>query len=227
MLTQEDLPLRDLSTYAALPDDAYSQLRAHVESAYNRPPEDPAVVTQPVASPHWRSVLEGWGITLQGDRHPVVTGSSVVIPVEPGGQAFYKAGALSPGTLFTAQNWQTQLGNSATTGASCLGDGGPGGNQRNQSPRSSVRITDPDGSEVLAASSPHRDPLTGALVAPAPGPYAYLGGAWEATLDLTGRPAGVYTVTVTSIDRNRVGTLLVSCSSTTERVEVTDFEYRP
>ena len=186
--------------------------------------------------------------TEAGSPHPVVRDSSVDLSIGTGARSFFRtsSGSFGPvgGSAFFA-NTQT-----------CRGDNPAG---TNNSPRDVITVTGPGGDQVLSETSAVRDiSLAAALTSPsykplnpqpAPGNTNYRGdladsGAYhgmKATLDLTGKPAGVYTVTTTTTNMLRIGSgffqiggpCLVGTPTGTQTyapgpvVETQTFEYRP
>lgn len=143
----------------------------------------------------------------------VVRDDSVSISVNPGAFTFTRSSATA---VFTRQ--------SPLLGGSCKGDNPAG---TNNSPRSMVAVTGPGTvGVVLSATSPARDTsIAGALASPpypvlspqpAPGNSNYLGDVpptatvpsrgWSATLNLAGRPAGIYSITTTTQNMVKTGT---------------------
>jgi|TARA_B100001245_G_scaffold29319_1_gene18978 hypothetical protein len=61
VLTKEtDLPLWDDDS--AYPAGVRAAMRAHIESAYNRPSNDPKTILLPIESAYWEGVLDDWGV---------------------------------------------------------------------------------------------------------------------------------------------------------------------
>ena len=191
--------------------------------------------------------------TEPGPDGPVVRGTSLTINVDRTAMNYTRTSAAS--SNYSAQS------NVAVALSGCKGDNPTG---TNNSPRTIVTVTDPDGVEVLSSTSPVRD-MSGAAfftspsnkplaIQPVPSNTNYRGDfpgntyhGMSATLDLTGKPAGVYTVT--TVNKNMVkttnafgtggtctlGTPVAAATSTGfgttfvagDNVTTTTFEYRP
>jgi hypothetical protein len=170
----------------------------------------------------------------------VVRDSTVNIDVDSSGVTYFRNNAASNFAPAAAANYLSSL-------ASCRGDNPAG---TNNSPRTTVKVVAPDSSVLLDEISPVRNTSFGGFLTnppnqplnpqPAPGnsnvradfPGNTIG--IHKTLDLTGKPAGVYTVTTTT--QNMVKTGLGACSIGTGSgttitpglvTEVDTFEYRP
>jgi hypothetical protein len=174
---------------------------------------------------------------------PVVRDASVNIDVDKAGQTFQRSSAA--GTFNAQAPLAVALGLTA-----CRGDNPAG---TNLSPRTVLTVTKPDSSVLLTQTSPVRDVGLGGFLTsppngptnpqPAPSNTNYRGDfpgttyhGMKATLNLTGQPAGVYTVTTTTT--NMVKTGFGACTIGTPAavpggftagpaVESTTFEYRP
>jgi hypothetical protein len=180
---------------------------------------------------------------------PVVRGNSVDLSVDQVAMSFYRTSATA--TFAPREGAQAVLSAAIPQLATvCLGDDPSG---VNNSPRDTITVTDPNGNVVLSQVSPARNiTLAGGLTTPkyqplstqpVPGPKNYRGDfpestayhGMQATLDLSGKPAGMYTVTTSK--RNMVKTGGGACSVGTpgpggtvtpgEAVETDTFEYRP
>lgn len=138
---------------------------------------------------------------------PVVRDSSVTVRADRVGLSYTQTSANASYTV------QSPL-------LACKGDNPAG---TNNSPRTTITVTAPDGSVVLSQVSAARDAgVAGALsgfpvlaTQPAPGNSNYRGDVSEsgaqgmsATVDLTGRAAGVYTVTTTTQNMVRAANIL-------------------
>ncbi|MDP3892021.1 hypothetical protein [Nocardioides sp.] len=184
-------------------------------------------------------------ITPSEEGEPrLVRTSSVDISIDHGAQTFYRSG--STGTFAAQSPAAVALGLTA-----CRGDI-PGGT--NNSPRDHVEVTGPDGNPVVAATSPVRDlgasgflttpPHQPAVPQPAPAASNYRGDfpgstfhGFSVTVDLTGRPAGLYTVTTTSTNMVKTGAFGACAVGTPTAAgtafvagpvtETHTFEYRP
>jgi len=67
VLTQEEtLPMWQWSPN--VPAEVVSVMKAHVESAYRRPPNDPPVKPLPVTSRYWQMRLKNWGVANESTR---------------------------------------------------------------------------------------------------------------------------------------------------------------
>ncbi|MEZ0578261.1 hypothetical protein [Nocardioides sp. MH1] len=142
---------------------------------------------------------------------PVVRDGTVDIKVDVAAMGYFRSTATSAINPVSAASY---LANTTT----CKGDNPAG---TNNSARTIVTVTDPDGNTVLTQTSPARNIALGGFFTsptnqplnpqPAPGNANYLGDfpgstyhGMKVSLDLDGRPAGVYTVTTTN--RNMVKT---------------------
>jgi hypothetical protein len=142
---------------------------------------------------------------------PVVRDGSVNIKVDVAAMGYFRSTATSAITPVAAASY---LANTTT----CKGDNAAG---TNSSARTIVEVKDPNGDVVLTQTSPARNiALAGFFTSPtnqplspqpAPANTNYLGDfpgstyhGMSVSLDLDGRPAGVYTVTTTN--RNMVKT---------------------
>lgn len=175
---------------------------------------------------------------------PVVRDGSVDIKVDVSAMGYFRSSATSAINPVAAASY---LANTTT----CKGDNPSG---TNSSPRTIVEVKDPDGNVVATKTSPARNISLGGFFTsptnqplnpqPAPGNSNYLGDfpgstyhGMSLSLNLDGRPAGVYTVTTTN--RNMVktgnnGPCVVGhpgATSTTlvtgDVVETDTFVYRP
>ncbi|KRB77400.1 hypothetical protein ASE01_11835 [Nocardioides sp. Root190] len=176
---------------------------------------------------------------------PVVRGSSVTVNVDRAAMHYSRSSV-------SANYAQASASAVALTG--CKGDNPAG---TNASPRTVVTVKDPTGATILTSTSPARNIGLGGFLTtptnqplspqPAPGNANYRGDfpgsthhGFQATLDLAGKPAGVYTVTTTN--SNTVKTGFGACSFATPvavgsgfgttstpgpDVVETTFEYRP
>lgn len=184
---------------------------------------------------------------LEAGTPPVVRDGSVKIAVDRTAQSFYRANATSN---FAAVGASAFVLNTQT----CRGDNPAG---TNNSPRTTVTVTDPNGVTVLTERSPVRDlSLAGAFKSPpqqplvpqpAPSNTNYRGDlsgnayhGMSADFDLAGKPAGIYTVTTTNQNMVKTGTsgAASACTIGTPKtipndftagldVTSTTFEYRP
>ncbi|EFQ84245.1 hypothetical protein HMPREF0063_10961 [Aeromicrobium marinum DSM 15272] len=151
---------------------------------------------------------------------PVVRSSSVTVDVDRTAMTFYRG---SSGAAFAPQSAAAvALGLTA-----CRGDQ-PNGN----SPRTTLKVTGPGGVTLTDLTSPVRDTSLGAFLTsptnqprtdnPGPSSTNYRGdfpdaGAFhglKTTLDLTGQPAGIYTVTTTHTNKVKTG-LFGGCATGT------------
>lgn len=174
---------------------------------------------------------------------PVVRDASVGIDVDTVGQTYHRNNAA--GTFAAQSPLAVAIGLTA-----CRGDNPAG---TNNSPRTVLTVTKPDATTLLTQTSPVRDLSVAGFLAsppngpanpqPAPANSNYRGDfpgstyhGMKATLDLTGQPAGLYTVTTTTT--NMVKTGFGACTAGTPAavpggftagpvVEVDTFEYRP
>ncbi|MEV7396695.1 hypothetical protein [Aeromicrobium sp. NPDC092404] len=176
---------------------------------------------------------------------PVVRESSVALKVDQGALSYYRT--------FSSQAFTPQTHLATVIGATvCRGDLPTG---TNNSPRTTLTVTAPDGSTVLTSRSPVRATDLASLGAspkgaplnpqPAPAATNYRGDfpttdantshGFSDTVDLKGKPAGIYTVTTSTQHMVRT---LSTCSigrpgpdgkSVISGPEVTTqtFEYRP
>jgi hypothetical protein len=172
----------------------------------------------------------------------VVRDSSVTVTVDQSAFSYFRN---------TASGTPTAVSGLAISLQGCRGDDPAG---TNASPRTTVKVKDPSGGSVLTAVSPAR--VTGAaglFTNPRYGPQAnqtavsstnYRGEVpdgssyhgMKAALDLSGKPAGVYTVETTNEHKVRTGAAS-SCVTarpgtggaliTGPEVTTTTFEYRP
>jgi hypothetical protein len=178
----------------------------------------------------------------EGGSPLLVRESVITLSLDQGGLSYFRSGTAS--SNFSAQSPLT---------ASCKGDLGAIGTAGtgNFSPRDQIKVTGPGGAVVGTFLSPARDASVGGAFAgypplnpqPAPGASNYRGGktsgsgrGFTATLDLSGKPAGVYTVTTTTQNMVKVGT--GACTIGTPNADLktftagvvpttTTFEYRP
>jgi hypothetical protein len=144
---------------------------------------------------------------------PVVRDGSVDIKVDVSAMNYFRSNASA---AFAA----TTAGSALVTSTVCRGDNPAG---TNSSPRTIVTVTDPDGHVVVDQTSPVRNiGLSGAFQnppdqplnpQPAPSNTNYRGDisgnayhGMSLTLDLTGRPAGTYTVRTTNRNTVKTGT---------------------
>lgn len=188
------------------------------------------------------------GPTQAGDP-PFTRDSSVTLTVDPGGLNFTRSTATA--------NFAVQAPSSVALSASaCKGDNPAG---THNTPFSTLTVTGPGSTGVvLDKTSPVRDLSLGGLLSgtkplatqPAPNNTNYRGGlasattpaarGWQATLDLTGKPAGVYTVTTTTTNMVKTGTGACTIGTPAAngtaygntftpgpKVETQTFEYRP
>ncbi|MCX6399491.1 MAG: hypothetical protein NTX33_06140 [Propionibacteriales bacterium] len=156
---------------------------------------------------------------------PIVRGSSVDVVVDRAAVNYTRSNATSN---FTAQSI------AAVALSGCRGDNPAG---TNNSPRTQVTVTDPNGDVVLTKLSEVRDLSFGGFLTspankplapqPAPGNTNYRGGipnsggGFSATVNLDGKPAGIYTVTTT--ETNMVKTGLGACTVGTPATTMTGF----
>jgi hypothetical protein len=180
---------------------------------------------------------------VEAGSPPVVRDASVNITLDRAGQTFYRSNSSGS---FAAQASTVFL----LPITVCRGDNPAG---TNASPRSVVTVKDPDGATLLSTTSPVRDVTVGGFLTsppngpsnpqPAPSNTNYRGDfannthhGIATTLNLSGKPAGVYTVTTTTTNTVKTG-LLGACSIGTPGpgntvvpgpvVETQTFEYRP
>ena len=192
---------------------------------------------------------------------PVVREASVAITQDFGGLFYYKSANTNTALANASYASQTAGGVALinTVGRACVGNNpAPGG--KNNSPRSTISVTGPGGFSAtqvsparnlgsLAAISAGGPPLSpqpvpnntnyiGDFRTTSPGPHGQ-----TMTLDLTGKPAGIYTVTTTTqhmirSDINFGGAEPARWAIPTRRMtrwpslgspppEVQTFEYRP
>ncbi len=176
---------------------------------------------------------------------PVVRDSSVDVTVDVGALHYYRSSSSS---AFNPTQPSAHVFNTQT----CRGDN-PGGT--NNSARTVVTVTDPDGATIANETSPVRDMGLAGFVSnpphqplspqPAPGNSNYRGDfpgtanthhGMKLTLDLTGKPAGEYTVRTAYRNTVRTG-FFGACSVGTpgpgnsiipgEVIETDTFVYRP
>jgi hypothetical protein len=188
-----------------------------------------------------------------GTNPPVVRRSSVTVSETNGAQFYYRIGVSAAAAGNTAFTDETQTGLLVLKAANraCLGNNPAG---RNNSPRDTITVTAPGGAVVATQTSPARNiSAAGApplAPQPAPGDTNYLGDfpasaagthGMSFTVDLTGRPAGIYTVTTVTQNMVKTDTFAAqgACtigfpSPTNNKVAVagpqtstTTFEYRP
>jgi hypothetical protein len=176
---------------------------------------------------------------------PVVRGDHVDINIDLGALNYVRANTATA-VFAAATPIQTALG------SGCRGDNPAG---TNLSARDEVKVTGPDGTVVLSSVSPVRNLGTSGFFTsppnqplnpqPAPSNTNYRGDfaasnpafhGWKQTLDLTGKPAGTYTVTTTSSSTTKIGTLpcVVGVPAADNKavvpgpvVQTQTFEYRP
>jgi hypothetical protein len=174
---------------------------------------------------------------------PVVRGESVDVSVDMSARSYWRSNASG---AFAVQNLF-----GLALGRGCLGDNpAPGGT--NNSPRTTLTVTDPNGDVVYSGLSPARNltdlispPLHEPAANQAPANNNYRGDfdgsnvyhGMKTTLDMTGRPSGVYTVTTSHQNMVKTGTgssavcTIGTPSGTTvtpgPSVETEHFEYRP
>lgn len=186
----------------------------------------------------------------QAGSPQLVRDSTVTVSVDRTAMTYYRGSASAA--------FAPQGGLSVAAGLLvCRGDNPTG---TNNSPRTTVVVTAPDGSTVSSSLSPARDmgasgfltqPTHQPLAAPVPSNTAYRGdlpdaGAFhglKSTIDLAGKPAGIYTVTTTHTNKVKTG-LFGACATGTpvsngnggftnaaptagNQVETQTFEYRP
>ena len=173
----------------------------------------------------------------------VVRDGSVNLDVDVSAKSYWRSSATG---AFATSNSITNF----LLGRVCLGDNTAG---TNNSPRTTLTVLDPNGDTVLTQQSPVRNlsdlfaaptfEPTSPPPAPANGNYrgdfdsanAYHG--LHTSLDLTGKPAGVYTVTTTHQNMVKTGTGACAVGTPTGSpantfvpgpvVETDTFEYRP
>jgi hypothetical protein len=196
------------------------------------------------------------GATESGPNGPVVRASSVNVSVDTAALNYYRTGTAASinNVSYTASSLSV-LKTLKAFGRLCNGDNpAPGG--KNNSARTIVTVKDPNNATVASATSPVRDISafgSGGPVSPQPAPgdtnyrgdYPGTGGTHglSLTVNLTGKPAGVYTVTTE--DRNMAksdstgingsqGPCVVGRPDATGKVIIpgpvvttTTFEYRP
>ena len=146
--------------------------------------------------------------TEPGPNGPVVRGTSVTVTVDSAALMFYRSGSVANvgNVAYTAQSLSGLKGLKLANRL-CVGDNPTG---TNNSPRTTVKVTGPTNVVIASAISPARDVSlfgSGAPLATQPVPNNtnyrgdYTGGAtghgFSLPVDLTGKPAGVYTVTTT------------------------------
>lgn len=192
---------------------------------------------------------------------PAEAGTTVVTPTEAGSPPVVRDSTVNVVVDRAAMNYTrsnasanfAQSSLAAVALGGCRGDNPAG---TNNSPRTQVTVTDPDGTVVLTTLSQVRDLSFGGFLTnpanqplatqPAPGNTNYRGGApnsgggFSATVNLAGQPAGVYTVTTT--ETNMVKTGFGACTVGTPasvgtafgntfvagpKVSTQTFEYRP
>lgn len=174
-----------------------------------------------------------------GANGPIVRNDSINLNVDTGGRLYTRTSSSG--------NFALQSSPFIYALAGCLGDNTAAGG-RNQSPRSQLTVTGPGTTgTVLAKTSPAKNvALNGAETVitppPAPGNNTWLGGPWSTSLSLSGKPAGVYTVTTTITNKLKTG--FGACTTGTpglaatpgtpantftagDRTESWTFEYRP
>lgn len=157
----------------------------------------------------------------QAGDPPVVRDTTVTVSVDRTAMTYYRGSSTAA--------FAPQGGLAVAAGLTvCRGDNPAG---TNNSPRTTVVVTAPDGSVVSSATSPARDmgaagfltqPSHQPLLAPAPSNTGYRGDLPEAgafhgltsTIDLAGKPAGTYTVTTTHTNKVKTG-LLGGCTTGT------------
>ena len=150
---------------------------------------------------------------VEAGNPPVVRDGSVTIKVDVAALNYFRSNASA---AFSA----TTAGSALVTSTVCRGDNPAG---TNASPRTIVTVTDPTGATVVDQTSPVRNiSLSGAFQSPpdqplnpqpAPSNTNYRGDisgnayhGMSIALDLTGRPAGTYTVTTTNKNTVKTGT---------------------
>lgn len=192
--------------------------------------------------------------TEPGPNGPVVRSNTMTVKVDRAAMNYTR-------TTAATSNYAPQT-NTSVAATGCKGDNPAG---TNASPRTTVSVKDPNGNEVLAMLSPVRDMSLASFFSsptnkplspqPAPSNTNYRGDfpnanayhGMSATLDLSGKPAGVYTITTTNRNTVKttssfgtggtcaVGTPVAAATSTGfgqtftpgDEVITTTFEYRP
>lgn len=179
--------------------------------------------------------LEPVPTETNADGLPVVRNDSITLTVDKGAHMY--------GRLFSTSNFSLVT---SSLLVSCKGNNTAAGG-RSDSPRSEIVVRGPGGALPTLTSPARALNLLGGDGAvldpqPPPGNDVYLGGGpWSATQSLAGRPAGIYTVTTTIIDKVRTGSgpcisgtpvktpsgALTNTFTTAPVAETTMFEYRP
>lgn len=185
---------------------------------------------------------------------PVVRQNGVTVTAATGAQFYYRTANTITNANNTAFTDQTQGGFLLTKafGRACVGNNTAVGG-KNNSPRDTITVTDPNNVVVASKVSPVRNVNAGGAPAanpqPAPNDSNYLGDfpgtggthGFSFPVDLTGKPAGIYTVTTVTENKVKTDTSAVqgTCqtgypSPTNNKVAVlgaqtstTTFEYRP
>jgi hypothetical protein len=204
--------------------------------------------------------------TITSSVYPgnVVRDSSISFSTHPVGRMFSRTSSTGNWSVTSP----LVAGGGAGASFGCFGDTGAIGTAGagNNSPRSNLAITGP--AALLDANSPVIDTSVAGLLGgfpeknpqPAPGPTNYRGGAssggtagnaafnngtdsraWTNTVNLTGKPAGVYTVTTTTRNMTKSPITTGACTIGTPNIPVPNnaapiaglqteslqFEYRP